>query len=255
MEIFINELSLHGQYPSQEIFTQAVTQFVEIFSLIQDKIQNKEMFKDEFFITKNALKEESFQQSFDRIKNIQLKNAFRGIIFNKLNPINWQTEQLHSSEIIYTSETCTAQDKFVTETSVAEIAERKLQRPNKRYVLINFIQSQFNDCGCFEVTKEDVDIIELECIETKEALEKWLDLPASPLDILLRNPERFIRTKFKQQGATVFQEKQTSFYWYIDNFHKDEFEVFNSIKEHIGVANLEGIIQPNSKKDGRTLDW
>ena len=55
MEIFINELSLHGQYPSQETFTQAVTQFVEIFSYIQSKVQNKELFKDELFITKQAL--------------------------------------------------------------------------------------------------------------------------------------------------------------------------------------------------------
>lgn len=254
MEIFINELSLHGQYPSQESFTQAVTQFVEVFSFIQGKVQNQEMFKDELFITKQALTNEIFQQSFERIKNVQLKIAFRGIIFNKLNPKNWQNERLHSPETLYTSEKCIAQDTLVTDTSVAEIAERKLQRPQKRYILINFIESQFNDCGNFEVSKEDECTIELDCIETKEALEKWFNLVVIPLDIFLRNTERFIRTKFKQQGATVFQEKTTSYYWYLDNLHKDEFEVFNSNKEHIGVANLEGIIQANSKIEGRVIN-
>ena len=88
----------------------------------------------------------------------------------------------------------------------------------------------------------------------KEAFEKWLDLPLTPINAFLRNSERFIRTKFVQQGATVFQEKSTSYYWYLDNLHKNEFEVFNSNKEHIGVANLEGIIQPNSKIDGRVIN-
>jgi hypothetical protein len=57
-----------------------------------------------------------------------------------------------------------------------------------------------------------------------------------------------------QIGLTnVFQEKATSYFWYIDNFHKDEFEVFDSDKVHLGVANIEGIIQPNSKIKGRTI--
>jgi hypothetical protein len=178
MEIFINELSLHGQYPSQETFTKAVTKFVEVFSYIQDKVKSNEMLKDELFITSKALKDETFQQSFERIKNRQLKDAFRGIIFNKLKPKNWQSERLHSPDDLYTAEKCSHQETFVTETSVAEIAERKLQRPQKRFLLINFIESQFNDCGCFDVKKDGHKlIIELDCIETKEALKLWLDLP------------------------------------------------------------------------------
>ena len=209
---------------------------------------------DELFITKQALQNETFVQSFERIKDVQLKIAFRGIIFNKLNPKTWQNERLHAPNTLYSSEICLAQDKLVTDTSVAEIAERKLQNPQKRFMLINFMLSQFCDCHCFEVNKEENITIELECIETTEALKIWLNLPITPLDAFLRNTERFTRTKFKQQGATVFQEKITSYYWYIDNLHKDEFEVFNSNKEHIGVANLEGIIAPNSKINGRVIN-
>jgi hypothetical protein len=256
MEIFINELSLHEQYASHENFAQAVKQFLEVFSLIQDKVQQKEMFKDELFILQQALTNETFQQSFERIKNRELKEAFRRIIFNKLNPKNWQVERAHSSEILYTAEQCVVQENFVTDTSVAEIAERKLQNPQKRYVLINFEQSQFDNCQSFEVKKEDDNtiIIDIECIETKTAFEKWLGLSITPLDIFLRNAERFTRTKFKQQGATVFQEKDTAYYWYIDNLHKDEFEVFNANREHIGTATLDGIIQYEYRKIGRTIN-
>lgn len=177
MEIFINELSLHGQYPSQETFTQAVKQFVEVFSYVQDKVKSNEIFKDEFFADREALLSETFKQSFGRISNPQLKEAFRGIIFNKLNPKNWQTERLHSSEVWYFSEKCAVQDDIVNETSVAEIAERKLKRPHKRFLLINFNESKFKGCDCFDVSKEgEKNIIELECIETKDALIKWLDL-------------------------------------------------------------------------------
>lgn len=254
MEIFINELSLHGQYPSQETFTTAVTKFVEVFSYIQDKVKSNEIFKNELFIDSKALKDEVFKQSFENIKNPQLKVAFKGIIFNKLNPKNWQSERLHSPDVLYTSEKCTHHEKFVTETSVAEIAERKLQRPQKRFLLINFIESQFNDCGCFDVNKDGHEyVIELDCIENKEALKLWLDLSISPLDVFLRNTDRFVRTSFKQQGATVFQEITTSNYWYIDNFHRNEFEVFNSTKQHIGVANIDGLMKPNSKIKGRTI--
>ena len=254
MEIFINELSLHGQYPSQETFTQSVVQFVEVFSFVQDKVKGGELFKDDLFITQKALLQETFLQSFERIKDVPLKIAFRSIIFNKLNPRDWRSERLHLSAVLYTSETCLVQDKFVTDTSVAEIAERKLNNSDKKYLLINFNQSQFTNCSTFEVIKEEKEVIELDCIETKDALEKWLDIPIEPLDIFLRNTTRFSRTNLIFQGKTIFKETQTGYYWYLDNFHKNEFEVFNSDGIHIGIANMDGIIDFKSAKKGREID-
>jgi hypothetical protein len=198
MEIFINELSLHGQYSSRETFTQAVKQFVEVFLCVQDKVKSNEIFKDEFFADREALINETFKQSFETITNPQLKALFKGIIFNKLNPRNWQKERLHSSDVWYNSEKCVVQDEFVTDTSVAEIAERKLQRPHRRFLLINFNESQFKGCDCFDVNKEgEKKAIQLECIETKDALIKWLDLPVLPdlLDITAGGINRLILLK------------------------------------------------------------
>ena len=176
---------------------------------------------------------------------------FKRIIFNQ--SLDWRDEEhrKHSNDDLFF---CGIINDIVTDTTIAEAAERQLINDSSiKRLIVNFIQSDFQTS--IHIIKNEEHSIEIDCVETKEEFDKWLNLLISPLDIFLRNPERFIRTKFKQQGATVFQEKHTSFYWYIDNFHKDEFEVFSSIKEHIGVANLDGIIQPNSKKDGRTLDW
>lgn len=45
------------------------------------------------------------------------------------------------------------------------------------------------------------------------------------------------------QGATVYRERATRHYWYLDNFHKTHYEVFDSLgKKHLGEASLDGIL-------------
>ena len=63
-------------------------------------------------------------------------------------------------------------------------------------------------------------------------------------------------TKFKkcsgmsiQKGACVYQERETGRYWYLDTFHKDHYEVYDSNgKRHLGEADLNGNFNP-SKSD------
>ncbi len=70
----------------------------------------------------------------------------------------------------------------------------------------------------------------------------------------MRDETRFRKTnRPPQQDATIFEEIKTRYFWYIDNLHKDHFEVFNAIEEHIGEANLNGEIQANSKIKGRKM--
>lgn len=53
------------------------------------------------------------------------------------------------------------------------------------------------------------------------------------------------------QGASVYKEKSTGYYWYMDMFHKTHYEVFDGTgKEHIGEADLNGNID-RSKKDSK----
>jgi hypothetical protein len=52
----------------------------------------------------------------------------------------------------------------------------------------------------------------------------------------------FSKTNFVEQGQPVYQEIATSYYWYLDNLHKNHYEVFNYNGDHIGIADLNGEI-------------
>ena len=43
MEIFINEVSLEGQYTSESEFVRAVKDFIEIFKLLSKKTNSKQV--------------------------------------------------------------------------------------------------------------------------------------------------------------------------------------------------------------------
>ncbi|MBQ3619558.1 MAG: hypothetical protein II939_15545 [Bacteroidales bacterium] len=49
------------------------------------------------------------------------------------------------------------------------------------------------------------------------------------------------------QGQAVYQDLNTRYYWYLDNFHKDHYEVFDKTgKNHLGEADLSGKMRPNT---------
>lgn len=56
----------------------------------------------------------------------------------------------------------------------------------------------------------------------------------------LEDTTRFRRTRDVVQGQPVFLEIEKNRYWYLDNKHKDHYEVFNSKGDHLGEANMQG---------------
>jgi len=49
------------------------------------------------------------------------------------------------------------------------------------------------------------------------------------------------------QGQIVYKNLKTGYYWYLDNFHKDHYEVFDQTgKNHLGEADMNGNLFPNS---------
>lgn len=57
------------------------------------------------------------------------------------------------------------------------------------------------------------------------------------------------------QGAIVYIEKNTGYYWYKDMLHKTHYEVFDSTgKKHIGEANLDGVIDYNKKDSKKRIN-
>ncbi len=153
MEIFINEMSLHAQYNDNSEFGLAVEEFISIVSEIKRTIRNKSFYKDSNIVfDREAIINQNFLSSLGKIKDKFFQKAFKEIIFDTQEPIDWRTEQKHNSNDIFI---CELINDIVTNTSLAEVAERKIQNNEQIYVLINFINSVFSKSQRIEIRKND----------------------------------------------------------------------------------------------------
>jgi hypothetical protein len=256
-QIFINECSLQGQFQAISDFEKSVKQFITLFTLINNQENlHKETYKNEFFVAYEAIQNSPFQESLNKIKDRSLKNAFINIIFNKLNPTNWQNQRLHQETDSYL---LTQNAQNVVNTSIAEVAERKLQQNQIAFLLVNFTDSSFktphhtlSQCQLIAVIKNNnhLEII-IDTLDNKTAFEQWVIDKLDNRNFLERNSHRFKKTaRASGQGTVIYQELETGNYWYFDNFHKTHFEVFNPLNEHLGEADLRGIL--NTTKQDKT---
>jgi len=253
MEIFINELSLEGQYFTQNQFEEAVIQFMAMTDIVKKNVQ---VFKEDTLIYAPTIRDEVFSASFERIADKTLKIAFRNFALSKTNAKNWKEEQLHSEEdaYYYFDESGEIQDVKLTGQTLAEIAERNLQIKDIRRLALNFMESRYESpltiCKNTEENKINVD-----CADDKDALVDWLGEIETPATNFLRNKERFAPTSriARKTKTKIYKEIETGYHWYFDNFHADEFEVCDKTGKHIGVADLEGNIDYSKAVKGRSI--
>lgn len=142
---------------------------------------------------------------------------------------------------------------------IKDITERKIQFKSEQYILINFNNSieycrerilVFKDAK--HINNFPSNFIHIDFVSDFLEFEIWLKTNHIESFSLL-DKNKFKRTSFIQQGKPVFESLDTGNFWYIDNFHKDEYEVFDSNRLHIGVANLNGIIDSNKAIPGRNF--
>ena len=69
----------------------------------------------------------------------------------------------------------------------------------------------------------------------------------------LANKSKFQKTNKTEQGQIVYRELKTGNFWYLDNLHKDHYEVFDSNGKHIAEADMDGKMIPKSQIKGRTI--
>jgi hypothetical protein len=268
MEIFINELSLEGQYFTETEFTQAVRIFNTLFFAIH-QVKDKEIYKEDsqLLVNYEAIKGSNFMASLNRIKDKSLKQRFLEIVFDKLNSKEWRQEQVHSPQdnFDYVSPTET---RDVRNTSLAEAAERRLQHHDQLYLLVNFANSSFNqahpqiqDCCIIPIVKnnEEAKPINLDGLDNKAGLKQWLEIkfkwsefeynefaknPPTDKQTILRDPTRFEKTAVVVQGRTVYRELMTDRYWY---------EVFDKTGRHLGETDLQGNLNTVKKDFAKTI--
>jgi len=283
MEIFINEVSLEGQYLTDTEFKEAVQIFKSIFDLLNKKLKDKQIYKEDsyLFVNYEAIKGSNFQQSLNRIKDKSLKTAFINIVFNKLNAKEWRKEQAHSPNDFFdyfTPEYC----RNVNNTSLAEVAERQSQNSNITYLLINFMNSSFriahpgiNECCLISIVKnnDETKLIHIDGLDNQAAIENWLEeklelsqieydvsatIPPNDEQTILRDTKRFQKTSLRYDGRVIYYEVATGRHWYVDNLHYGKaahLEVFDKTgQQHLGEANLQGQIDESKRDNDKTIN-
>lgn len=80
------------------------------------------------------------------------------------------------------------------------------------------------------------------CLDSMDSVFRYC-VEKGAIDCILLNPERFdIVEGRKYNGAQIYKEKRTGYYWYKDTFHKngsEHLEVFDSLGEkHLGEASV-----------------
>lgn len=264
MEIFINECSFHEQLYSRHEVVDAFKQFFTLLNLFNQRNAAYKLYHHEnLFHFYQIISAEAIIASLNNLPDKSLALAIKGLLFNKLNAHDWQATRVHLSDDLFL-----CMKDVVTDTSIAELAERKLQKQELIGLLLNFPKSKFAALQTLEITKNEVSKFNLDCSDDRTALTAWLNeqlqakqfeyapnssVPPTDLQTVLRDVSRFQPTSFYVQGRRVYLEIRTEQYWYADNLHYGSgahLEVFNHSGDHLGEAAMDGQLNAD-KRDRR----
>ena len=256
MEVYVNECSIHGQYDNQANFDKALQELFKVLdSLLKQKL-DIQSYQDESWQVYQAINTEPFVASLNSVRQKGLRVAFLNVINQKLQAKSWQTDRLHSPDELYVYG-----DEVVTDTCMAEVAERTIQNADVLRLLVNFPRSKFTGLSDVKIVKNENDEAVLDCVDQHDELTEWLETnlqlsrstydfssstPPTDEQTLLINKDLYVKTNnIRVQGRAVYKEIKTDYFWYVDNLHfgpKSHLEVFNSTGSHIGEADLSGCI-------------
>jgi len=233
----------------------------DILDIIQDENSYKQFVKDVLESISILQKEDSLRLFYDS-ENIKAfieacssfesesylsnaENQIRNFISIKSVAIQNQLSKDNSCVYVVWNYNNLLQVEYAPEI-VAEIAEKIFSYSNEEFILLNISENIKADRNVLLVCKDAKHILDLPkfaripFVTDKSDLELWLSTKyVTAFSLLDRN--RFTRTNLKAQGQRIYQENGTNYYWYLDNFHKAHYEIFDSTgKQHIGEADLEG---------------
>ena len=237
--------------------TNLIKSYHDLFKEI-NKNPNNKLFYDEtnflLFITKFS---ELFSDK-DGDKINQLKRWLRSILTKQARNIRDEKEQQKDVRyILWNLEPELKVDD--AHVILAEIAERAFKDFKEKNVLLNLDDTLEADRTVFLVFKDAIYISALPqkfahipYVQDLSELKSWLDNHQVKV-FDLSDENRFRRTSERYDGAPIFQEIKTGYYWYLDNFHKDHYEVFDAERKHFGVSDLEGGIDKTKKIKKRRI--
>ena len=240
-----------------QVVTDIIQIVVKLRQIIRQRYNEIELFYDsenvKAFLQKIAV---LFENEYLQKPTTQLKISLQ-------KATDWRMSAVQQYECSYV---LWLLDKFevkaVNNSTLAEMTQRILSQTTDKYLLINIHQSipsnrrflpMFKDCKHIAYLPK---FVHIEYVYDEKEFQLWWDIyqkTDGKSDFSLLNRQNFARTNLVEQGKTVYKEISTNRYWYLDNLHKDHYEVFNDQGKHIGIANLKGEIEISKREKGRRI--
>ncbi len=244
MDILLNELSLSGQYASREIFVeQILPSLIDVLDEIQN-LSKATIYKSQQFYSSKVTKTDTIHDIL--VGNLSKQYpSLRKIKRQFFSPLfaepYWEDTRKHSENHSYTYE-----GRDVRNHSVAEACERDK-------VIVSFRDSELFREETLSILKNGNGQIDIDNLVNAGHYSNVLHQRGITYSFSLKDGSRFQKDGRIVQGQNVYREISTGYYWYLDNLHKNHYEVFDGKKQHIGTANMDGQIDSTKKVNGRTL--
>jgi len=273
-EAFLNERSFSNQFHDRDGFQLAIVQFVGLVEQARRAVVSGRgsLWMSKRLADSVVQKGMSLRQCLNHLAGKELKDAFTGIVFNQACPTRWESEpNRHSPDGRYQC-TDALPDSFerdVRDTSMAELAERKRQSPERIGCLLNVSPSPLSGRAQVTVDAEGT-AVPLDCLENEASLTSWLkqlqtipeygtESKHPPLDeqTCLADRSVFQPTSRLNKDRRVFQKITSGEFYAVDSLHfgaAAELEVFDKYGRHKGTADIQtGRLRPGPAVAGRRL--
>ncbi len=244
MDILLNELSLSGQYDSREIFVEEILPtLIGVFDEIQE-LFNATIYKNQEFYSSKVTRTDTIHdilvgdlsRQYPSLRKI--KRQLSSLLFAE--PY-WEDTRKHSKNYSYTYD-----GNDICNRSVAEACERDR-------VIVSFRDSELFREKTLSILKNGNEQIDVDNLFNVGHYSNVLRQRGIRYSFSLKDGTRFQKCRKIVQGQNVYREIDTDYYWYLDNLHKNHYEVFDRKRQHIGTANTDGIIDSSKKEKGRSL--
>lgn len=240
MEILINELSLHGQFATIDEFVNIAVKPLLSLLLQYDPERDVILKKYDLWsanVTATATLQQVFKGSYSRT-NDEIRRS-KAQLANLIDNPFWEDTRKHNAPDTYQHNTSN-----VFDTSLAESCERDR-------IVMSFVSSQFNFTTL--IVKKNSTDISIDNLINHNHLFALVRARRLVVDFSLSDTSRFKKTHFNFHSKIIYRELESKCFWYMDNLHRTHYEVFNSNKEHVGIADLEGNVDTSSRIAGRKL--
>lgn len=239
MEILLNELSLDEQFNSLNEFIEKAA--YKSLSFLEKLSDEDVLIKSRNFYTSKVTPNIAIYDALvgEHSRNSDIIRKFKTYLSRFLQGPYWENNQFHSNSTEYYFG-----NKLVTGKSIAEASCR--DKVVFSFHHNDFFATQLNvSVGNKTTIIQNIgDGTQLLGIKIRFGL---------IYNFTLKDKTKFNKTNLERQGQMVYNEIATGSFWYLDNLHKNHYEVFDRNNIHLGVANLNGILDTNKKVKGRTL--